>query len=110
MFWDRTWGGLELQRGLKIALWVSIFRAHSHNSIVNNGHREVGVEHVVGQRGPLDPQPMGVSHDLMHRGELHLRGQAPGPVGRLDAELHKVLLLVEKTIDLNNKKVLSVHQ
>ena len=55
-----------------LALWVSIYRAHSHDSIINNGHWEVGAEHVVGQGRPLDPQPVGVSHDLMHRGELHL--------------------------------------
>ena len=85
-----------------LRLWVSIYRTHSNDSIINNGHREVGAEHVVGQGGPLDPQPMGVPHDLMHWGELHLRGQASGPVCWLDAELHKVLLLiVEKMIDLD---------
>ena len=85
-----------------VVLRICFIRTHSHDSIIHNGDRQVGAEHVVSQGVSLDPKPVCVSHDLMDWGQLHLRGQASGPVSWLDAELHKVLLLiVEKMIDLH---------
>ena len=53
---------------------------HSLHGIIHGGDGQVGEEHVVGQHRPLDSPVMRVSIDLMQWGEVHLGGQAPGPL------------------------------